>query len=366
MSRAVVEQAAPEHVPYSSPHKQLGLSSLLGALYVLFSLIFVFGLLPTMWDAMLEGWRQSRVQEAIASGISEETASRLPPVINEFLSGTLLLLLMIGSAVLLWYVGRRLERAHTQHGLRAGVFFGAVAFTLVLWLATKIGILMTTGDEINPISVGFVGAILGGLLFGVFWLFRQPGFGRWLGRVEDAGWFHAISYKGNQGVRVRRGTIVGLLAIGLCGVYSLASARMLGSSYRGTTDWLWEIPFTRDAPADAAASTYVYVPVMHKVPVVLPILLCAALLWFCWRVVNWPTFADCLIATEAEINKVSWTTRRRLVQDTIVVLVAVFLMTAFLFLVDILWIKILTHPWVSVLQVDIKSEFQKQQEKTQW
>ena len=41
------------------------------------------------------------------------------------------------------------------------------------------------------------------------------------------------------------------------------------------------------------------------------------------------------IATEAEINKVSWTTRKRLIQDTTVVLVTVFLFTLFLFVVDI-------------------------------
>ncbi len=33
-------------------------------------------------------------------------------------------------------------------------------------------------------------------------------------------------------------------------------------------------------------------------------------LWLAWRVVNVPSFADFLIATEAELNKVSWTTRR--------------------------------------------------------
>jgi preprotein translocase SecE subunit len=337
-------------MPYS-PHKQLGLCSLVGAAYVLFSVIFVFGGLPAIWDHML--------------GISEAVAAGEEPVLNPFLSGALLFLVMIGVAVLLWYVGRELERSHRQHGLRAGVFFGALAITLVLWLVTKLGNMMTTGDELNPISVGFVGLLLVGLLLGLFWLFRQPGFARWLGRVEDAGWFHAISYKGNQGVRVRRGTIVGLLTVGLCGVYSLVTSRLLGSSFRGNIDWLWEIPFTRAAPAEDF-STYVYIPVIYNVPVVVPILLSAAILWFCWRVVNWPTFGDFLIATEAEINKVSWTTRRRLVQDTIVVLVTVFLMTAFLFIVDILWIKVLTHPWVSVLQVDIKSEFQKQQEKTQW
>ena len=53
---------------------------------------------------------------------------------------------------------------------------------------------------------------------------------------------------------------------------------------------------------------------MFKVHLVVPLLLSAGLIWFAWRIVNWPTFADFLIATEAEINKVSWTTRKRLVR----------------------------------------------------
>ena len=44
----------------------------------------------------------------------------------------------------------------------------------------------------------------------------------------------------------------------------------------------------------------------------------------------------------------------------------VFLFTAFLFVVDIIWIKVLTWGPISVLQVDIKDVVQKQQEKTQW
>ncbi len=79
-----------------------------------------------------------------------------------------------------------------------------------------------------------------------------------------------------------------------------------------------------------------------------------------------PVFADFLIATEAEMNKVSWTTRRRLIQDTIVVLVTVFLMTMFLFLVDIMWIQILSWPYVGVLQYNPREQQKQQQEKNQW
>jgi preprotein translocase SecE subunit len=88
----------------------------------------------------------------------------------------------------------------------------------------------------------------------------------------------------------------------------------------------------------------------------LPVLLALAALWFAWRVVNYPTFADFLIATEAEMNKVSWTTRKRLVQDTIVVLVTVALLTVFLFFVDILWIKILSWKPIEVLRIDTTTQ----------
>ena len=58
----------------------------------------------------------------------------------------------------------------------------------------------------------------------------------------------------------------------------------------------------------------------------MPLLLLALSLWLAWRMVNLPPFADFLIATEAELNKVSWTTQQRLVQDTIVVLITTFLL----------------------------------------
>ncbi len=54
-------------------------------------------------------------------------------------------------------------------------------------------------------------------------------------------------------------------------------------------------------------------------------------LWFAWRINNLPSFADFQIATEAEMNKVSWTTKKRLYQDTVVVLITVFMMAVYLF-----------------------------------
>jgi preprotein translocase SecE subunit len=80
----------------------------------------------------------------------------------------------------------------------------------------------------------------------------------------------------------------------------------------------------------------------------LPLLVTLASLWLAYRIVNLPGFADFLIATEAEMNKVSWTTRHRLIQDTIVVLVTVVLLTTFLFVVDVVWNYALTRIGVIV------------------
>jgi preprotein translocase SecE subunit len=88
------------------------------------------------------------------------------------------------------------------------------------------------------------------------------------------------------------------------------------------------------------------------VRIVMPLLLGAVALWFSWRLVNLPSFADFLIATEAELNKVSWTPRRRLVQDTIVVLVTTLLITFFLLFADLIWSQLLTR--IGVLRAPSK------------
>ncbi|MCS6850332.1 MAG: preprotein translocase subunit SecE [Gemmataceae bacterium] len=82
-----------------------------------------------------------------------------------------------------------------------------------------------------------------------------------------------------------------------------------------------------------------------------PLLLVVLTVWLAYRIVNYPVFADFLIATEAELNKVSWTPRKRLFQDTIVVLVTVLLLTFFLATVDVGWGWILSNPYIGVLRV---------------
>jgi len=97
--------------------------------------------------------------------------------------------------------------------------------------------------------------------------------------------------------------------------------------------------------AEVAGTTgttqYYTLTLLPHVQYTIPLLLAVLALWVVWRLVNLPAFADFLIATEAELNKVSWVTRRQLFQDTIVVLVTVVLMTVFLLLADIGWSQFL-------------------------
>ncbi|MFO0952053.1 MAG: preprotein translocase subunit SecE, partial [Isosphaeraceae bacterium] len=63
--------------------------------------------------------------------------------------------------------------------------------------------------------------------------------------------------------------------------------------------------------------------------------------WFIFRLVEFPPFVEFLIATEAEMNKVSWTSKDDLKRATSVVLVTVTLMAIYLFLVDWVWANLL-------------------------
>jgi preprotein translocase subunit SecE len=72
-----------------------------------------------------------------------------------------------------------------------------------------------------------------------------------------------------------------------------------------------------------------------------PLAIGAVLAWLTFRLLEFPPFVEFLIATEAEMNKVSWTSRDDLKRATTVVLVTVALMAVFLFGVDWLWSNLL-------------------------
>jgi preprotein translocase subunit SecE len=89
-----------------------------------------------------------------------------------------------------------------------------------------------------------------------------------------------------------------------------------------------------------AGSWKIYEAVLDYSPLVrfsVPAVFLAVFGWVIFRIVHFPPFAEFLIATEAEMNKVSWTNKDDLYRATTVVLSTVLLMAVFLFLVDRLW-----------------------------
>lgn len=71
-----------------------------------------------------------------------------------------------------------------------------------------------------------------------------------------------------------------------------------------------------------------------------PLVVAVLGLWFAYRLVNWPPFANFLISVEAELDKVSWADWTYLKRATVVVLVVMFAMGAYLYLADFLWQRI--------------------------
>jgi preprotein translocase SecE subunit len=385
MAMSVAENPVAARTP-RSPQQQVALGSLLGALYLLGSLWIVFAGLPVLWTDVL----------------------KVPTQVNEFLSDALLIVVDLFVVFGLAFLGYQLLRAQTRKGLRAGILCAAIEIFVVLWIGVRLGALLQQQDLGVGLGAGVTIIAMIVLLIGAAALFLTPGWYRFLEGFEDQGWFTFVPYKGNQGVRMRRATVLGALVVGFFGIVTMVSHHSFGSERLGPNNWAWTIPFTShsvgmdriidklansetltdsdrhtlqeligtSSPTEAqiqqltsaqAGHIYIYarsVPLMFKLHLALPVVMGLLLFYLAYRLVNVPTFADFLIATEAEMNKVSWTTRRRLVQDTIVVLVTVFLMTVFLFVIDVLWIKILGG--VGVLQVDVKAQMQKQQEKSQW
>jgi len=516
-------------------------------LYVIGCLGIVFYLLPSLWWPVWEGLDLARYQ---------------------FVGGSILGILMLAAGVGLLYVGSRLMGPRAPVGIRAGVFVGLVGLLLVvlltrwasLWIEHWVYVdrwFGDTGPSTGRIVVGVVGVVL---LLGFVWLFTRPRTQRSIIVLEEGGWFSATAYKSNQGLRVRRATIAGILLLVGAGIYTLISHGSLrkGSpnlevalpftgavaveSYGDTQAWIADLPDTSktrvqirfpgksgwqekqtvstgdyrdkvlatlssaEVPGDVkdrltkaangeisqflvAVNKEVYseigreksklrpearrrvdevsagttwsditpaikefereieqarktseqsglfelptavvvidrytlrdindkadpqanvrvglnpdsdvirlqegsivststfdeavsegkkkrksaqapdkielnpatgtqefsaLTLLPSIQFTVPLLLLALSMWLAWRIVNMPTFADFLIATEAELNKVSWTTQKRLIQDTIVVLATVVLMAVYLFLMDQGWRVLLSSRLIGVLHL---------------
>jgi preprotein translocase subunit SecE len=82
-----------------------------------------------------------------------------------------------------------------------------------------------------------------------------------------------------------------------------------------------------------------YVAFAYAVPAILIVLG----FWLGYRLVNLPTFADFLIAVEAEMNKVSWPSTQELMRASVVVIVLIFGLTVVLYVYDVSWAWLLSR-----------------------
>lgn len=395
---------------------RMPVAALAGTAYALGALGIVFYLVPSLWGAL--GW-EGPVAVVIRA------------------------LLQLAALAGLVVFGAHLLGTKAVTGVRAGTFIGLVGFLLVLLLTRWASLWIEHwsyddgyfGLRTGSILTTVVG--LGLLALGIR-LFLRPRSERFLVGLEEQGWFTPKPYKALQGLRVRRGTIFGILLLVGSGIWTLLAHNTLR---KGDPDWQLNIPFTgrvvvestgdvseqdlskyvpdwkssweshslvvdrhtlqeinrsvdpathvkiiepgssdyevgqvekralynevvkkikadrgiepKAANPDPARGpvTYRAVTLLPSLQFTVPLLLLAAGLWLAWRIVNVPAFADFLIATEAEMNKVSWTTQRRLVQDTIVVLVTVVLMAFFLAFCDLSWKSVLSWKPIGVLQI---------------
>ena len=112
-------------------------------------------------------------------------------------------------------------------------------------------------------------------------------------------------YKKNQGKYTRSLTFVGVMILAVAGGYNLAQ---LFGSY------------------DATNTAYIQI----LVPAALVVGMGFLMFW----VVNRPKTADFMIATEGEMKKVSWSSKKEIIGSTKVVIVTTFLLAAILFAVD--------------------------------
>jgi preprotein translocase SecE subunit len=227
------------------------------------------------------------------------------------------------------FVAGRIAGLNPVRGLRGGIVLAISALIATAFIVRAFAVNLDGTSFGMPVTI----VVLIACLFALFRLLTSETGRGWANAIEDQGWTHTDSYKRSQGVKVRRYTLIGILLIGATGAWAVYQHRAAG-----TGDAVLAVPFTD-----------LKLPLLPIREIVVPMLLGLASLWIAWRAVNMPTFADFLIATEAEMNKVSWTSRKKLVQDTIVVLVTVALLTVFLLVIDLFWGWALSRSFIGVL-----------------
>ena len=113
-------------------------------------------------------------------------------------------------------------------------------------------------------------------------------------------------YKRGQGKYTRLGTIIGVMLIATVGAY------VLSTTLRGFL------------PVWAA----------YGIPTLVWVVIGALVFWL----VNRPSSADFLIATESEMKKVSWSSKKEIIGSTKVVIIFMIVIAAILFGVDFMFV----------------------------
>jgi preprotein translocase SecE subunit len=298
-----VEPSSQQTTP-PNPQAKLVLASLIGAVYVVAALAVVFYAVPALWREYVT-----------------------PLIGLSWVDWVIWRAVQIAVAAGLFVFGQSLAGANPPKGIRGGIALMISAAITIFFFVRAVG--LNVEGSSGQIAMLVVGGVMA---FFTFRLFMSPRGQRWMVGLEEQGWFSTHHYKGALGVRVRRLTQLGILLICGTGIYSLSNQGLVPQ------DWKMAMPGVDDP-----------VTVLADAKNLLPWILFAVSAWLAWRAVNLPTFAEFLIATEAEMNKVSWTSRRRLYQDTIVVLVTTLLLTLFLLVVDLFWGWLLSRNMVGVL-----------------
>lgn len=138
-------------------------------------------------------------------------------------------------------------------------------------------------------------------------------------------------YKSGQGKYTRIVTFVSVMFLGIMGAYVLSEN--LGAF----------LPGPRADEEGLLPGMKIYL--QYGIPTVVVVLLGVLML----KLVNRQKSADFLIATESEMKKVSWSSRKEVVGSTKVVIVTAFIMAAILFAVDIIFIFL--FDWLGIMKV---------------
>ena len=132
-------------------------------------------------------------------------------------------------------------------------------------------------------------------------------------------------YKPSQGKYTRILSFVGVMGIAVIGAY------VLGENLKG-----WTTPTDRKNPV---ANYYV----AYGVPAGIVLASAVVMFWF----VNRPRTADFLIATEGEMKKVSWSSRREISGSTKVVIVTTIIIAGVLFGMDFILAELFR--WLGIM-----------------